>query len=150
MKFIKSAILTFALFFCISSTYAQDIELDTIPPELIGSWIVTNVYAVDTAWNNDSSETAALMADLVEDNEVIYEFSMNTFTLKINGEIVGVCGYVLDIESNFIFDEDGLAFQEIVKDLVGINLTTTELRLEASPPDGESQLTYHEFLTKLP
>ena len=146
MNYTKLAVFIFALIFSFKCISAQ--ESDSIPPELIGSWLITEVYADDTSSTVDSIETQALMDDLVNNNTVIFEFSLNTFQVKINGNLIGSCDYILGNSRRVLFDENCLSLNETVKDIIGESLSGNELRLKSSPPDGDSQLTYHKLLIR--
>jgi hypothetical protein len=146
MKYVKIAVMFFGLFNVFTS-YVQA----EIPAELIGKWKIVNAYAADASLVVDDAESAALLDDLVVNNLVEYSFTETQFALFVNSELVGTCNYTfVDETSQFIFDQDGAYFEDIVKNLVGFNLTETELHLMASPPDGDSPLTFYEFLVKQP
>lgn len=136
----------FGLFSVLSATVQAQ-----VPSELIGKWKIVNAYATDASHVVDAAESEALLDDLVHNNLVEYSFTDTKFTLFVNNEFIGTCGYTfVDETSQFIFDEDGASFEDIVKNLVGFNLTETELHLQASSPNGGSQLTFYEFLVKQP
>jgi hypothetical protein len=146
MKHIKIFLFVFALLGVFTS-YAQD----EVPTEILGKWKVVNAYAADANNVLDSLESAALLDDLVNVNVVEYAFTSTSFSLFVNGDLTGTCNFsFIDETSEFIFDEGGNAFNDIVKNIVGVNLTETEFYLLASPPDGDSQLIFHEFLVKQP
>lgn len=145
MKYIKFYLLV-STFFSFTYVNAQ-VE---IPPELIGSWLITDVYATDSSDVTDVNETNALMDDLVNNNDVLYEFTLTTFTLKINGQTIGSCGYTVDSSANFMFDSNGHTVVETANNLVGVGISPTTLMLRASPSDYNSVFKYHKTLTKQP
>jgi hypothetical protein len=146
MKHLKIFLFVFALLsvFC---SYSQE----GLPPELYGKWKVVNAYAADANNVLDSLESESLLNDLVNTNSVTYGFEPSVFSLFVNNVLVGTCSYTFNPEtSQFVFDEDGSAFEDIVKGIVGVTLTETDFYILASSPDGDSQLIYHEFLVKQP
>ncbi|MEZ5006913.1 MAG: hypothetical protein R2728_03015 [Chitinophagales bacterium] len=146
MKYLK-IVLFAALVLCLSNLNAQE----NVPPELLGKWKIVNVYAVDSLGNTIAGETASLMDDLVNDNVVEYGFTDSTFTLYINGVASGSCGYIIqENTSQLIFDANALAMSDVVRELQAIEITETDLHLEAASPDINSGIKFQEFLVKQP
>jgi hypothetical protein len=121
-----------------------------IPSELIGKWKMVNIYALDSLGNNDAAETAALMLDMVDSTIVEYVFTDSTFTLHMDGELSGTCNYTVENANLIVFDENGYLIADMVNSLKLVEVTTTNLYLEAGSPDYESGIIFHEFLIKQP
>lgn len=133
------------------SNYAAAQEADAHT----GKWEVVDVYAVDSTGAVDAAETEAVFNDLVTNQTTVYEITDSTFSLNVNGELVGTCAYMLvqpaDGSSgvDFVFDASGEQFSDIVYKLRGKSISGTTFITEAGSPDIDSGVTFHQTLEKI-
>lgn len=144
MNYLKVVFLAF-FFLGFNSLNAQ---------EATGKWLIVNAFATDATGNTDVAETAALMNDFVNNNIVEYEFTDSIFTIIINGNQSGSCGYTFapydETSISILFDANGASLSDQVSNLKGISISETNLHLQSDSPDSDSQLKFQIFLTKQP
>ncbi|MEZ5001689.1 MAG: hypothetical protein R2730_01525 [Chitinophagales bacterium] len=125
------------------------INAQNAPDELIGKWKIVSIYAVDSLGVIDAEGTAVLTEGLVNNWVVEYQFDTSTFSLFINGELIGSRGFNL-VGQQFQFDGNGDVVGEYVNSLYGILLESNRLEVKVDSPDSQSGIVWYQTLLRNP
>lgn len=121
----------------------------------LGTWKLVEIEAVDSMGNVLVDETAVLVDGMIDSTTVEYQITEFTFTLLIDGEIIGSCEYYLapvpgTAHAYFVFDEAGSTVEEYVRNMRGKEVTATNLYVDSDSPDIDAGVIYREVLERQP